>query len=135
MLAISSWRTIVVRPSEQKRMRSPGCSSIGYTSTSTARWPPMPSATATRPRRLAWSRKSSSLPSRTRPTSVTPAATSLKGLTACSHPPGCSLDDLRDGLAELHLVAALEPRHALDLVAVHVGAVGRAEVLDVSLAV
>src|SRR2546430_2993799 len=95
----------------------------------------MPSATATRPRRLAWSRKSSSLPSRTRPTSLTPSATSLKGLTACSRPPGRSLDDLRDRLAEMHLVSPFEARHAVDLLAVHVGAVGRAEVLDVPLAV
>ncbi len=36
MLAISSGRTIVVRPSEQKRMRSPGWSWMGYSSTSTS---------------------------------------------------------------------------------------------------
>src|SRR5215207_548968 len=98
----------------------------------------MPSATATRPRRSTWSMKSSSLPSRTRPTSVTPAATSLNGLTAGSRRPRRarrSLGDLGDGLAELHLVAALEARHAVDLLAVHVGAVGRTEVLDVPLAV
>src|SRR5436190_12432420 len=95
----------------------------------------MPSATATSPRRLAWSRKSSSLPSRTRPTSVTPAATSLKALTAGPRRALRSFDDLGDRLPELDLVAALEACHALDLLAVHVRAVGRADVLDVPLAV
>src|SRR5262249_32311315 len=71
----------------------------------------------------------------TRPTSVTPAATSLSRLIARSVRPGRSLADLGDGLTELHVVAALEARHAGDLLAVHVRAVGRAEILDVPLAV
>src|SRR5262249_30624938 len=134
-------RTASLAPSIASRNCSPDAtaarndSSAVALATSPARWPPIPSATATRPRRSAWSRKSSSLPSRTRPTSVTPAATSRNRVTERSLRPARSLADLGDGLTELHVVAPLEARHARDLLAVHEGAVGRAEVLDVPLAV